>query len=93
MWTIDAIGVTRMSIQSFTKLVGTGSKSDDVHGVDRTRRHSSSSVTQVRFCKTIAVAGAFNTSEQAPVEKEEQMGEILLMKKELKVFASASIVV
>ena len=43
--TIDAIGVTRMSIQSFTKLVGTGSKSDDKHGADRTRQCTSSSVT------------------------------------------------
>ena len=42
---IDAIGVTRMSIQFCTILVGTGSKSDDLHGADRTRRRTSSSVT------------------------------------------------
>ena len=35
--TIDTFGVTNISIQSFTKLVGNGSKSDDLHGADRTR--------------------------------------------------------
>ena len=43
--TIDTIGVTNISIQSFTKLVGIGTKSDDLHGADRTRRRTSSSVT------------------------------------------------
>ena len=36
--TIDTIGVTNISIQSFTKPVGHGSKSDYLHGADRTRR-------------------------------------------------------
>ena len=35
--TIDTIGVTNTSIQSFTKPVDNGSKSDDLHGADRTR--------------------------------------------------------
>ena len=43
--TIDTIGVTNTSIQSFTKPVGTGSNSDDLHGADRTRRRTSASVT------------------------------------------------
>ena len=91
--TIDAIGVTRLSIQSFTKLVGTGPTSNDCHGADRTRRHTSSSVTEDSFCKTIPVRGGFNTSEHTSEEREGQMREILLMKKALNVFASASIVV
>ena len=43
--TIDTIGVTNISIQSFTKPVGNGCKSDDLHGADRTRRRTSASVT------------------------------------------------
>ena len=43
--TMDTIGVTNTSKQSFTKLVGNGSKSDDLHGADRTRRRTSASVT------------------------------------------------
>ena len=39
---IDIIGVIKMSIQSFTKLVGIGSKSDDMHGANRTRWSTSS---------------------------------------------------
>ena len=30
---IDVIGVTKMSMQSFTRLVGIGSKSEDFHGI------------------------------------------------------------
>ena len=40
--TIDTIGVTYISMQFFSKLVGIGSRSDDLHGADRTRRHTSS---------------------------------------------------
>ena len=36
-FTIDAISVIRMSIQSFTTFVGIGSKSDDLHRANRTR--------------------------------------------------------
>ena len=43
--TIDTIGVANTSILSFTKPVGNGSKSDDLHGVERTRRRTSASVT------------------------------------------------
>ena len=43
--TRDTIGVTNISIQSFTKLVGNESMSDDLHGADRTRRRTSASVT------------------------------------------------
>ena len=42
--TIDTIRITNISIQSLSKLVGIGSKSDDLHGADRTRRRTSSSV-------------------------------------------------
>ena len=52
--TIDTIGVTNISIQSFTKLVGIGSKSDDLHGANRMRRRTSSSVTWVRFMKDLS---------------------------------------
>ena len=43
---IDVIGVIKMSIQSFTRLVGIGheSKSEDLHGDRRTRRSTSSAV-------------------------------------------------
>ena len=41
--TIDTIGVTNISIQSFSELVGNGSKSDEMHGADRTRRRTSAS--------------------------------------------------
>ena len=88
---IDVIGVIRMSMQSFTKLVGIGSKSDDLHGASRTRRHTSSAVTQVRFCKTFLVSGGFSTHECESEGKEEWMTEILFMKNELKVFARATI--
>ena len=43
--TIDTIGVTNTSIQSFTKPVDNGCKSDDLHGADRTRQRTSASVT------------------------------------------------
>ena len=63
---IDVIDGIRMSMQSFTKLVGKVSKSDDLHGVNRTRWHTSSSVTQLRFCKTFLVSGGLNTPEHKP---------------------------
>ena len=52
---IDVIGVIKMSIQSFTRLVGTGSKSEDLHEACRTRRCTSLAVAQIRFCKTFLV--------------------------------------
>ena len=58
---IDVNGVIKMSIQSFTRLVGIGSKSEDLHGAHKTRRRTSSAVTQLRFCKTFLVSGGFNT--------------------------------
>ena len=73
---IDVIGVIKMSIQSFTRLVCIGSKSEDLHGAHRTRRHTSSALTQFRFCKTFLVSGGFNTHECESEEKEEQMTEI-----------------
>ena len=39
------------------------------------------------------MTGGLSTSEHAPEEKEERMREILLMKQELKVYSSASVVV
>ena len=50
--TIDVISVIRMSM-SFTEVVGIGSKSDDLHGASRTRRQTSSAVTQVRFLQAL----------------------------------------
>ena len=40
------IGVIKMSIQSFTRLVGIGSRSKDLHGTRRTRWRTSLGVTQ-----------------------------------------------
>ena len=49
------IDVIKMSVQSFTKLVSIGSKSEDLHGACRTRRSTSSAVTQLTFCITFLV--------------------------------------
>ena len=87
---IDVISVIKMSIQSFTRLVGIGSKSEDLHGTRRTRQLTSSVVTQVTFSKTFLVSGGFNTREYESEVKEEGMTEILLMKNELNVFAKAT---
>ena len=54
---IDVIGVIKMSMQSFTRLVGIGSKSEDLHGARRTRWRTSSAVTQLTFCRTFLVSG------------------------------------
>ena len=79
-----------MSIQSFTRLVRIGCKSKDLHRARRTRRRTSSAVTQIRFCRTFVVSGGFNTRECESEGKEELMTEILLMKNELNVFAKAT---
>ena len=47
---IDVIGVIKMSMQSCTRLVGIGSKSEDLHGEHRTRWRTSSAETQLKFC-------------------------------------------
>ena len=88
---IDVIGVIKMSMQSFTRLVGIGSKSEDLHGARRTRWRTSSAVAQLRFCRAFLVSGGFNTRECESEGKKERMTEILLMKKELKVFAKVAI--
>ena len=88
---IYVIGVIKMSMQYFTRLVGIGPKSKDLHGAHRTRWHTSSTVTQVRFCKAFLVPGGFNTRECESEGKEERMTEILLMKNELSVFAKGTI--
>ena len=88
--TIDTIGVTNVSMHSFTKLVGIGSKSDDLHGADNTRRRTSSSLAGVRCCNTSLELGGVTTCGHEPMGKEDRMMEILLMKKELKVFANAA---
>ena len=88
---IDVIGLIKMSLQSFTRLVGIGSKSEELHGARRTRRRTTSAVTQVRFCKTFLVSGGFNTRECDSEGKEERMTDILLIKNELNVFAEATI--
>ena len=82
--TIDVIGVIRMSIQSFTKLVGVGSKSDDLHGASSTGRCTSLAVTEVSFCKTFLVSGGLSTRVCESEVKEERMTDILFMKHEVK---------
>ena len=88
---IDVIGVIKIPIQSFTRLVGIGSRSEDLHGACRTRRCTSLAATQVRFYKTFLVSGGFNTHECESEGKEERIAEILLMKHELNVFAKVVI--
>ena len=52
---IDVTGVIKMSMQSFTRLVGIGSKSEDLHGARRRRWRTSSAETQFRFVRTFQV--------------------------------------
>ena len=87
----DAIGVIKMPMQSFTRLVGIASKSEDLYGARRTRWRTSSAETQLRFCRTFLVSGGFNTRECESEGKKERMTEILLPKNELKVFAKVPI--
>ena len=88
---IRVIGVIKMSMQSFTRLVGIGSKSEDLHGVRRTRWRTSSAETRLRFRRTFLVSGGFNTRECESEGKEERMTDIWLRKNELKVFAKVAI--
>ena len=88
---IDVIGVMKMSMQSFPRLVGIRSKSEDLHEAYRIRWRTSSAVTQHRFCRAFLVSGGLNTRECGSEGKEEQMTEILLMKNELNVFAKVAI--
>ena len=76
---IDVIGVIKMLMQSFTRLVGIGSKSEDLHGARRTRWRTSSAETRLRFCRTFLVSGGFNTREceSGGGGEEERMTEIL----------------
>ena len=68
---IDVIDVIQMSMQFFIRLVGIGSKSEDLHGVHRTRWRTSSAETQLRFCRIFLVSGGFNTRECESEGKEE----------------------
>ena len=68
---IDIIGVFRMSMQSFIKLVGIRSKSDDLCGANRTRRRTSLAVTHIGFCKTFLVSGGFSTCKCESQGEEE----------------------
>ena len=88
---IAVIGVIKMSMQSFTRLVGIGSKAEDLHGVRRIRWRTLSAVTQLKFCRTFLVSGGCNTRECESEGKEERMKEILLLKNELNVFAKVAI--
>ena len=74
---LDVIGVIKMSMQSVTRLVCIGSKSEDLHGAHRTRWRTPSAVSQLRFCRTFLVSGGFNTRESESEGKEERMTEIL----------------
>ena len=89
--TIKAVGVPRISIKSCTKLIGIGSKSNDLQGANRTRRCTSSSVSQGTFCKTFPVTGGFSTFEHDPEAKEERMMEISFGKRVKCVFVRDSI--
>ena len=53
--TIDIIGVANISIQSFTKLEGIGSKSDDLRGADRTRRSLGASRIQSKCTDLVSL--------------------------------------
>ena len=88
---IDVIGVIKMSMLSFTRLIGIGSKSEDWHGACTKRWRTSSPVTQLRFCSAFLVSGGFNTRECESQGKEERMTGILLMKNELNGLAKAAI--
>ena len=88
---IAVIGVIKMSMQSFTRLVGNRSKSEGLQGARRTRWRTSSAETQLRFCRTFLVSEGFNTRECESEGKEERMTEILSMKNELNVFAKVAI--
>ena len=68
-------------MQSFTRLVGIGSKSEDLHEARRTRCRTPFAETQFRSCRTFLVSGGFNTRECESEGKEERMTGILLMKK------------
>ena len=87
----DVSGVIKISTQSFTRLVGIGSKSEYLHGARRTKWRTSSAETQLRLCRTFLVSGGFNTRECESEGREERMTEILLMTNELKVFAKVAI--
>ena len=80
-----------MSIQSFTRLEGFGSKSEDLYGAHRRRYRTSSPVIQIRFFKTFLESGGINTRECKSKGKEEQMTDILSMKSGLNVFDRAAI--
>ena len=58
---IDVIGVIRMSVQSFTKLVGIGSKSNDLHRAKRRRRRTDQ--TEESLCPSL---GSGPTLAQGP---------------------------
>ena len=55
--TIDVIGVARISLKLFAKLVRIRSKSDDLHGAIKTRQCTSSSVMEVKLCNSVLVSG------------------------------------
>ena len=76
---IYVIGVIKMSIQSFTRLAGIGSKSEELREARGTRWRTSSAVTQLIFCRTFLVSRRFNTRES--VWKEERMTDILMKKR------------
>ena len=89
--TIDTIGVTNISIPSVTKLVGIGSNSDDLHGADRTRRRTSSSVAWVRLWRTSLVLEAIITFEHEPEGKEDRNDGDFIYEKRTESIASAAI--
>ena len=86
----DVIGVIKVSMQSYTRLVDIGSKSEDLHGARRTRWRTSSTVTQLRFCRTFLESGGFNTQESVRREGRANDRNIVTEKRAESVFESGN---
>ena len=80
---IDVIGLIRMSILSFTKLISIGYKSDDLLRSSSARWRTSSLVARVTFCKTFLVSGGFNSFGYEPVSSLFKCDELLSIDSEL----------
>jgi hypothetical protein len=93
--TTDVIGVTRTSMQLFSKEVGIGSRSEDLQGALRTRRRTSSSVTVAKSRSSSLPSGGLGfarfESEFGFRGKEERIFVILFRKNDPKASASEGI--
>ena len=90
--TTDVIGVTRTSIQYLNRVVAIGSRSQDLHGAVKTKRRTSASETGTKLWSTAQVSGGLRlvVFRCACKGNAACMIEILLMKKDPKVSASAA---